>query len=225
MTKPKRERRSNDYYPTPPCAALAMAKVAGKVRGLRALDPSGGAGTLLKWSVPSAIHEAIEIDRLLAEECRRNGIQVTCGNALEVAEPWLRCDVIIANPPFSLLEAFVRRALYVLKAAAATGQSRRAHILIPTGWLQAAARADLPEPDLDLLTWRPQFIVEDDASGPSATYAIATWTTDTVCRPRKHGKVRRLPKPAVPAALVAEYERVNRLLLGLPALGEQAALL
>jgi predicted RNA methylase len=202
-----------------------MAEVAGDCRGLRVLDPAGGAGTLLKWAFPGASHEAIEIDRLLADECRRNGVQVACGNALEIAEPWLRTDVIGANPPFSLLEAFVRRALYVLKAAAETGRSRTAHILLPTGWLQAAARADLPEPDLTLLTWRPQFIVEDDASGPSATYAIATWTTASVVQPRTHGHVRRIARPAVSASLLADYERVNRLFSEIPVLGEQAVLL
>jgi len=221
----KRARRSNDYYPTPPCAALAMAEVAGDCRGLRVLDPAAGAGTLLRWAFPGASHEAIEIDRLLADECHRNGVEVVCGNALEIAEPWLRADVIGANPPFCLLEAFVHRALYVLKAAAETGRSRTSHILLPTGWLQAAARADLPEPDLTLLTWRPQFIIEDNASGPSATFAIATWTTENVLRPRTHGHVRRIARPAVSAALLADYERVNRFLSAMPTLGEQAVLI
>ncbi len=219
----KRPRRSNDYYPSPPCAARAMGEVAGPCRGLRVLDPAGGAGTLLKWSVPRAEHEVIEIDRLLANEAFRQlriGTLVHCANGLELAEPYMRSDVIIANPPFSLLEAFVRKILGVLKA----GVNKRAHILLPTMWLQAAARADLPEPDLNLLTWRPQFIAEDDASGPSVTYAIATWTTATVRKPRKHGRVRRLAKPAVSAVLEAEYERINQLLVGMPLLGEQAEL-
>lgn len=224
----KRPRRSNDYYPTPPCAALAMAEVAGPCKGLRVLDPAAGAGTLLRWAFPRAVHEAIELDRLLADDCARRlrpGTLVHCGNALEIAEPFLRADVIGANPPFNLLEAFVRRILYSLKAAAEIGQSRRAHVLIPTGWLQAAARADLPEPDLAMLTWRPQFIAEDDASGPSATFSIATWTTATVVRPRKHGQVRRIQRPAVSHALLEEYHRVNLFLSGVPTLGEQAALL
>lgn len=215
----KRQRRTNDYYPTPPCAAMAMREVFEAYRKpgvARVIDPAAGAGTLLEWVAPNDKLTAIELHPTLAAECEARGIETWCGDARKVPEPQLAADVIIANPPFNLLSSFVARALHCLRAAIVGGRQARAHILIPTAWIQASERTVIPQPDLALLTWRPAFIPrEEGVSGPSQVYAIATWTSETASLSRGTGTVRRLMKPHPTREQLAEFKRISKLAEGL----------
>lgn len=167
-------RRPNDFYPTPPCASIALREWLERVPAYRGTleehwqDPAAGYGQLLQDLVDEPRQRsAIELDdrqrRRLGHHCH----EVIIGDALE--QDWDPASHIVMNPPFNQLEAFHRRG-----AEHADRNKRVVIMLTRTGYWQAAARNVLPRPDrLLLLTWRPSF----DGSGrtDSFSYCWALW--------------------------------------------------
>jgi hypothetical protein len=207
------KRRDGDYYPTTPDAifSLRLAVEAGLsfVGGRYArdlylqgsfLDPSSGAGSLLsKFPPPGAATFGIEINENLASSSREHFVVV--GDAL--AMEWPGCEVIIANPPFSLMRQFCDRIIEHVNRVDGV-----AFVLCPTQWIQASRQADMPCPNLALMSWRPSFIPRGlTTSGPRQTYAWATWLSEKRLDPR----VGILKRPRVTEEDEAEHLRVFKL--------------
>lgn len=208
-------RNPNDLYPTPPCAAFALAYALSTYLGVRlasrdVLDPAAGFGTLLEWcGVPRTRRVAFELstDPRQLEELERRVPAVLIGDALEV--PWpVRADVV-ANPPFALLDAFVRR---IVRHHLAETWDAVACILTPIGFWHAQGRADIRPPDwIFALGWRPNFaagwrVGGKEASSPNQDYCWAVYG-----RPSGHTVWARLEKPGVPLEAVAEHSRLARI--------------
>lgn len=212
-------RNPNDLYPTPPCAAFALRPALAVYLGIRlsdrtVVDPAAGYGTLLEWAGVAPIRRwAIDLpgmDPRQARELGRRvmGVQTEVGDALIM--DWPRGDVI-ANPPFGVLERFVRRTLAHLEA----GRGQIACILTPVGFWHAQRRADLPAPDwIMALGWRPNFsagfrVGGAPATSPNQDYCWAIYDTRHVRPP--YTRWVRIERPEVPDELVIEHARLARL--------------
>jgi len=224
-------RNTNDLYPTPPCAALALRAMLEMEHPLEFecdtwLDPSAGFGTLLEWvGVRLGQRRAIELStsrtqlselegRLPANHAR----SLLGVDALALKE-WPQAH-IIANPPFSLLDEFVLRILRHLEFTDHYSRRRpMACILTPMQWWHAQSRAKVPRPDwLFALGWRPNFSAGyrpdgTDGSGPSQDYVWAVYDG----RGAYDTRWQRLERPRdVPPDWVREHERLARMGCELP---------
>lgn len=160
------ERIEHDYYPTPPDVVEALRRqLRAKLpwvmpdgfpfRQQAFLDPAAGAGTMLHWlEIDHANRHAIEIrtdlddmlGRFVAPQQTRTGV-----DALNIDWPPAH---IVCNPPFKLLDAFVRKALNHI----CDHRTSIAAILMPTQWMQAQRREWFPTPNYFWpLRWRPRF--------------------------------------------------------------------
>jgi len=212
-------RHEGDYYPTPPCAvdALLEAVRSGFVPELTVLfdrrapmlDPAAGSGTLLSWlSMPEQPTFAIELNKTLVQQCRMrvppDGV-VFEGDALLFAWPTLprrASSIVVMNPPFSALRAFVDKAL-----AHIAEHGGAACVLHPAQWSHTKEQSDLPLGDRAELTWRPRFI-PGTKSSPSQTYVWEIWTQAMVLRPRSEGRYMRLKRPPEDKVRVEEHARI-----------------
>ncbi len=225
-------RNTNDLYPTPPCAALALRAVLELDHPLALecdtwLDPSAGFGTLLEWSgIRLPQRRAIELSTSptqLAELQSRlpagHARSLLGVDALALQE-W-PCAHIIANPPFSLLEEFVNRILeHRERVRREIARHPIACILMPMQWWHAQSRASIARPDwMFALGWRPNFSAGfrpdgTDGSGPSQDYVWAVYDGRTALDTRW----RRIERPrGVPPDWVREHERLARIGCELPA--------
>lgn len=207
------KRIEHDYYPTPPDAVealrIALCDIGGTIEDYEWLDPAAGAGTLLEWlGVPRQQRHAIELradaEPHLLERVDRARLHVGV-DALAV--PWPEGPNLVANPPFNLLDAFVRRIVAELDASE---KPRVAAVLMPTQWLQAQSRADIRPPKfLWALRWRANFRAE--GGGAAHDVAWAVWGTSEWL----HTSMKWLPRPAVPGERFDKF----RAILGLPVTG------
>lgn len=108
-------RESHDHYPTPRWVTELLFDHAHKVDDLwpdarSVLDPAAGEGAILDVARERGFTTyGLELDPVRAEVARSRGHQMGQGDALE--RSWPRVDVVVANPPYTLAEAFVRKAL------------------------------------------------------------------------------------------------------------------
>lgn len=206
-------RTPNDLYPTTPEAAAALDLAVGPLFRGPVVDPTAGYGTLLEWSgVPfehrraldlsDAPEQRVELERRLPREHIRVGVD-------SLHEPWPRGH-IVANPPFVLLDAFVERIIREVH-----DQCVNAAILTPVGFWHAQSRASLRPPSLFLaLGWRPNFScgLKPDGSEGSSAWQDYVWA---VYEPFvEHTRWRRVERPQVDRAWVAEHERLARIANG-----------
>lgn len=109
-------RESHDHYPTPRWCTELLFEHAYKVSDgywptvRSVLDPAAGEGAILDVARERGFSTyGLELDLVRAEAARARGHQMGTGDALECS--WPRVDVVVANPPYTLAEAFVRKAL------------------------------------------------------------------------------------------------------------------
>lgn len=102
------------WWPTPAGLAARVARTAvgdfGRLPdwGGRVLEPSAGEGALLsavRAVAPAADLFAVEADIARARFLHEQGYEVVCARFEDWAEdfPWARFDVIVMNPPFTVL--------------------------------------------------------------------------------------------------------------------------
>jgi len=159
----KEERREADYYPTPPCAGVALRHWCvgrGMLDAFSGVvcDPAAGAGALFKWlDVPHADRRAIELreDAALHLADSVPHEHITIGDALTT--PWpAGTTTLVMNPPFNALDAFLSRCAELWPTLP---DLRYTFILTPTQWWQASSRLKYPRPDhILMLTWRAPFM-------------------------------------------------------------------
>jgi len=210
------KRIEHDDYPTPPDVVEALRRALSEHLRLRHpedldwIDPAAGSGTLLEWlGVSRGRRHAIELrpeaapllSRRVAPEQMRVGV-----DALTV--PWPDAN-IVANPPFALLDAFVRRILAELRQPRwphpdePLPSERYAAVLMPTQWLQAQKRADIPPPqEFWPLRWRPSFRGEGGGAAHDVAWAVWLW--------RAQGRTTAawLPRPPVPRAHLDTFRAI-----------------
>lgn len=108
-------RESHDHYPTPRFCTEALFKHVRKAddeltNARTVLDPAAGEGAILDVAREQGfVTLGLELDLTRAEAARARGHQMGQGDALE--RRWPRADMVVANPPYSHAEAFVRKAL------------------------------------------------------------------------------------------------------------------
>lgn len=108
IEKPLIVDASSECHVTPPDVAERMAEYLGPVKNL--LEPSAGTGNLL-MAARATNKMAIERSQTLCGAIRkRTGINPLCKDFLDHNEPGAY-DGIIMNPPFSRVEAHIKKAL------------------------------------------------------------------------------------------------------------------
>lgn len=91
---------SQEFYPTPAGAVMALMSVVVPRPGDLFLEPCRGDGAIIdQVRLP-------ETQKIWAE--LREGVDY-------LATPFPKCDLIITNPPFTLTEAFLRKSFSELK--------------------------------------------------------------------------------------------------------------
>lgn len=172
-------RDVRDFYPTPPDAVLGLAH-AIKDHGLIPrermdglwFEPSCGRGSILRWfGVPSHRWLACEMDPGLAAVSEPYTQGIAVGDAL--AMDWPAGRSVCDNPPFSLLEPFVRKALSHMNGNESVIMLTRSQWFDepPRRWLRTLTT----RPDYEVkLCWRVSF---NDRGVDFATYSWWIWNT------------------------------------------------
>lgn len=215
-------RTNRDFYPTPPCAAIAIGEWLFQnfpVEMTRdpVVDPAAGFGTLLDWSsVPFVNRRALEIGdeefvvRELSARVPQKHVRFGVDSLSVDVEEWPKGHVL-ANPPFNLLEEFVARACDLVVDGICTCERQIAAILTPVGFWHSKARVEMMAPDYLLaLTWRPDFLRAD--TGTFQDFVWCVW--DTHVGPDQRTQWSRLSRPSVPQAVLDEHDRLARMAAG-----------
>lgn len=187
-TTPKRARRQSkdalEFYETPADATRAI--LPHLPRASCVLDPCAGRGAILKEFCRS--HRiAIEINdehRVSLEGglCENEDVVICDAFDRYCDRFWADADLVIANPPFSLAQAFVEHAL----AKCSPGTTLA--FLLRLAFLEGKGRAQLHREhpsDVFVFSKRPSFSV--DGKTDSAAYAWFVWG------PGRGGRWRVLP--------------------------------
>jgi hypothetical protein len=152
-------RQSKDpleFYRTPEWVVRAILPYLPAL--ISVCDPCAGDGAILDVFAANyrhAEHRGLEIDEGLASSARARGHVVRTCDALDPHVGWLEPDLYVMNPPFSLAEAFIRRAL-----AEAAPHRATVAALVRLGFLETPGRARLHREypsDLYVLAKRPSF--------------------------------------------------------------------
>lgn len=111
-------RASHDFYPTPRWCTAALIDHWQRDRDdlwwnrapQSVLDPACGEGAILDLFAARKMETlGLELDPARAEVAHQRGHKTGTGDAL--ARAWPRADCCVMNPPYTLAEAFVRKAL------------------------------------------------------------------------------------------------------------------
>lgn len=144
-------RENLDFYPTPEDVTLVVWEWL-RARGVSGpmLDPAAGDGALIA-ACSGVPWTGIELDPARAAQLRAlPSLDVIEGDALALSWP---DSHVIANPPFSLLDAF-----WCAAACHRAALKRWAAIFCPVAWFSAEKRREYVRPDHILqLGWRPVF--------------------------------------------------------------------
>lgn len=176
----KRERRANDFYPTPweATAALAVAE-RHRLAGRRIWEPACGDGAMAREL------EARGLDVAYASDLIDRGYGLTGADFLSAELP-PGVDAIVTNPPFSHADRFIRHALGTLQVP------YLALLLKATYW-HAANRAGLhrrfPPTAYLPCTWRIDFTGERASTMDLCWYVWDAEAAGTV-------RYELLPRPA-----------------------------
>ena len=177
-----RKPRKDGNYATPLWAVRVVLPLLPMAK--RILDPAAGKGNILR-AVADYYGDRDKPDVLAGIELNPERAQkaavidlvteVICANALLRGIEWNSPQLIIMNPPFSLAEIFVRRALkevtpdgmvcVLLPVPFVSSGSRKGF------WDGAAADFHKEKPDMHILTRRPSFTKIGESSNDSVEYA------------------------------------------------------
>ncbi len=142
-------RRKLDFYPTPPDVTVALMRFLNLPRTTSVWEPATGEGDMARV-LQTYFETVYTTDILDGTDFLKSSIDAA--------------DWIITNPPFSLADAFIRRAAEIQKPFA---------MLLKSQYWHAAKRAALFEeiqPSYILpLTWRPDFFFKERGDGDSGS--------------------------------------------------------
>lgn len=168
-------RRQLDDYPTPAWAVEAIVPELRARGGLTAeatiLEPACGAGAILTVlrNAGARAFWGLDINPEAAAEATARGFTAFVGDFL-TTDLGERPDVIVMNPPFGQAQAFVERALEVVKPRGLVVALLR--LAFAEGQKRAPFHRAWPA-DLYVLPRRPSFTA--DGRTDSAAYAWWIW--------------------------------------------------
>ena len=154
-------RKPADFYPTPHDATQALLDHLRLPEGTLAWEPACGDGDL------SLVMEAAGLD-VVSTDIRDTGFGTVgdfLNDDLAVMSEW-----IITNPPFSLAQEFIRKALSLAPNVAM--------LLKGTYWHAAGRRAlfeDRTPSEILPLTWRPAFLEKERGNSPIMEVCWNVW--------------------------------------------------
>jgi len=156
-------REDHDFYPTPFWVTQTLVEYAEQQRwwqrGERVFDPACGEGALLDvLKHAGLVTLGIELDAARAKEARRRGHVALCGDGLGIFDQHAEYGfdlfpLVVMNPPFSLAESFVRKAMEHRPARGLVIALLRLSWLEPAGTRGELLRATTP--DVLILPKRP----------------------------------------------------------------------
>jgi hypothetical protein len=170
------QRHNDDFYATPAWCTLAILPHLVVMRDGPVLDPFCGDGAILRAVVGSGRSEldgvrGIEIDGDRAKSAKPWVGWIACRDAFSPDHSWcITGQTVLTNPPYSLAEKAVRRALYEV------GPDGEVAFLLRLAFLASAKRADLHRmhpSDVYVLSRRPSFTY--DGKTDSTDYAWFVW--------------------------------------------------
>lgn len=178
-------RKPADLYPTPHPATVAIFKELGLNEGDQILEPACGRGDIARIMERLGFH-------VTATDLRHTGFGVGGIDFLTVEdEPGMVnsiYDLLMTNPPFSLAEEFIRRAIQHFKM-------RKVALLLKSNYWNAAGRLklwdDCTPTGFYPCTWRLPFLKKERGNNPIMDCDWWVWDADKPplpCRP--------LPRPA-----------------------------
>lgn len=165
------ERKAADFYPTPADVSQALINELEErgiiMKGQTVFEPACGTGECAR----AFEHNGYEV---IASDLRHTGYGLggydfLNGSGDQLAEYGL-IDVLATNPPFSIAEAFIRKAMTQAPVVAMLLKSnywntKRGHKL----------RQELP-PALEIkLTWRPAFLKKERGNNPLMDCCWYVW--------------------------------------------------
>lgn len=183
----RHRRKAADFYPTPADVTQALMEFLNLDRGSTVWEPASGDGSMARVI-------ARYCDEVFASDLRDEpGVYGQRNRDFLRSEPpcGVRPDWIITNPPFSVAEAFIEKALELAPNVA---------MLLSNQYWHAASRKPLfdkrrPQWVLPLL-WRPAFLERERGRSPMMNVMWVVWGDE-------HGdaRYRLLPKPTSQFAL------------------------
>lgn len=188
------KRKASEFYPTPADATVALMRYFGSTdtteKKLVVWEPACGDG-LMSRVLEDTFHSVWSTDLREATGYGHGGkdfLTIDMGGQLPP-------DWIITNPPFSLAEDFIKKALSITPNVA---------MLLKSQYWHAAKRFKLfrdHEPARVLpLTWRPSFLEKERGNSPLMDVMWVVWMDgDTSAR------YEPLPRPEGHAALREKY--------------------
>lgn len=190
----KWERKPSDLYPTPVDGTESLIPVLKELGVKRIWEPACGDGRLarvLEWHG----FEVVATDLREYPGYGVGGLDFLNENPLEkwgwdIGE----IDMIVTNPPFSLAEEFIRKALSITPKAAM--------LLKQTYWNVGGRSTGLwldHMPDLELkLTWRLAFLAKERGNSPLMDCMWNVWTGENAASDEKACAAEPLPRRKYP---------------------------
>lgn len=128
VSKRREERREHDYYPTDPRLCTAMCQRLARLHPKAILEPGAGAGNFVRackaqwFDAPVTAVEIVPGNEQALTDAGATNVWTSDfleghdGSACFANAHWSkqRYDLIIGNPPYSLVEAFVQRSIMLL---------------------------------------------------------------------------------------------------------------
>jgi hypothetical protein len=165
-SKERWERKPADFYPTPSEATEALLDYLSLLGPKRIHEPCCGEGHISK------VLEA-HGHRVTSSDLHDTGYGTPGIDYLATREKNPRFydyDAVITNPPFSLAEQFIRRALRDAPLVA---------MFLPNNYWHAEGRRRLfesrPPMAVLALTWRPAFLEKERGKSPLSNFIWTVW--------------------------------------------------
>lgn len=181
-SKERWDRKPADFYPTPVEATEALLQYLFFLGSRRIREPCCGMGHISKV-LEAHGHEVTSSD-LMHTGYGEGGIDYL--QTREINPRFYDFDAVITNPPFSLAEQFIRRALRDAPLVA---------MFLPNNYWHAESRRVLfesrPPMAVLALTWRPAFLEKERGKSPLSNFIWTVWN-DIYTGPTLY---KLLPKP------------------------------
>ncbi len=174
---PQHVRPKNDFFETPWWTTRAILHELGKApghggEGFRVHDPACGRGAIMvqvrrMW--PGANVSGADIDQAMVDATQIRNLYAWQRDYLDPLKERDRAELIIANPPYSLADAFVRRALVDVD------EGGQVAMLLRLGWLggqeRAAFHREYPS-DVYISPRRPSYTGDGNTDATEAAWFV-----------------------------------------------------
>ena len=190
-----RQRKANDFYPTPADVTRALLDVLDLPAGSLVREPACGGGAISRVLIDYGYR--VQSSDLCNRGYGQTGVDFLYARAIQ-------SDAIITNPPFKLAGDFIRKA--VLEAPVVA-------MLLKSNYWHAARRVELfmqhPPSAVYALTWRPAFLEAERGKNPLMDCCWTVWTGSN--EPTRYRLLQR-PQPLLVDRLTRLGDAVDYML-------------